>query len=169
MQYDVPPAAPPRRLVRSTRERMVAGVAGGLAEYFDQDPAVVRLLWIAAAILTGGLTIPAYIVMMLVMPKEGSVAAYGAPGAVPGTEAAPGVTGEPTAGSEPPFWSSQSYDPDRTHRRQRSAGVVLIGLGLLFLAGQSGLFWWVSFRYLWPLVLIAVGVGILLRQGGWRR
>jgi phage shock protein C len=146
---------------------MVAGVAGGLAEYFDQDPVVVRLLWVAAAILTGGLAIPAYIVMMLVMPKEGHVSNYQSP-APPGETATPGVPGDPAPGpsAAPPFW----YDPDRTHRRQRSAGVVLIALGLIFLAAQSGLFWWINFRYMWPLILIAVGVGILLRQGdGWRR
>ena len=41
------PAGPPhRRLVRSSRERMWAGVAGGMAEYFDLDPSLVRLLWV---------------------------------------------------------------------------------------------------------------------------
>ena len=51
-----PPGPPrPRRLVRSSRERMWAGVAGGMAEYFDLDPALVRLLWVAAAVVVGGI------------------------------------------------------------------------------------------------------------------
>src|SRR5262249_16305937 len=45
--YVPPPPPPPRRLVRSSRERMCAGVAGGMAEYFDIDPSLVRLLWVA--------------------------------------------------------------------------------------------------------------------------
>jgi len=144
-----PPGAPPRRLSRSRRERLFAGVAGGIAEYFDLDPVVVRLLWVAAAVLTYGLAIPAYVVMMLVMPKEDAM---------------------PIGSTEPPTWQPPGYvDADRTRRRQQSAGIVLIALGLLFLAAQSGLLWWISFRYLWPLILIAVGVGILLRQGTWRR
>jgi hypothetical protein len=60
-------------------------------------------------------------------------------------------------------------DPARREQRQRTAGIILIVLGVLFLAGQSGLFWWVQWRYMWPMVLIAIGAGILLRQGAWRR
>lgn len=66
MQASPPPThrrQPPRRLYRTTRDKMVAGVAGGLGEYFDIDPVLVRLIWVAAAVLTGGLAIPAYIVM----------------------------------------------------------------------------------------------------------
>ncbi|MBV9121059.1 MAG: PspC domain-containing protein, partial [Chloroflexi bacterium] len=43
---------PPRRLYRSTHDRMWAGVAGGLAEYFDIDPTLTRLLWVVATIVT---------------------------------------------------------------------------------------------------------------------
>ena len=85
----------PRRLMRSGRERLWAGVAGGMAEYFDVDPAIMRIIWVAAAVLTGGLAVPAYIVMWLVMPRDGAGptrrgraarAARPAPG--PGTAAA---------------------------------------------------------------------------------
>jgi phage shock protein C len=41
------------RLYRSRKDKMVAGVAGGLAEYFDIDPVIVRIVFIAAALLTG--------------------------------------------------------------------------------------------------------------------
>lgn len=73
MQASPPPThrrQPPRRLYRTTRDKMVAGVAGGLGEYFDIDPVLVRLIWVAAAVLTGGLAIPAYIVMAIVMPPD---------------------------------------------------------------------------------------------------
>ncbi|MBV9581631.1 MAG: PspC domain-containing protein, partial [Chloroflexi bacterium] len=56
-----PPYSPPpaqRRLVRSSRERMWAGVAGGIAEYVDLDPSLVRLLWVLATVVTGGLAVP---------------------------------------------------------------------------------------------------------------
>src|SRR5207244_3899272 len=66
-----PPGPPrPRRLVRSSRERMWAGVAGGLAEYFDLDPALVRLLWVAAAVVSDGLAIPVYILAWIILPRE---------------------------------------------------------------------------------------------------
>src|SRR5713101_3559410 len=72
-----PPAAPPppthRRLMRSSRDRMWAGVAGGMAEYFDLDPNLVRLLWIAAAIISlpaGGLAVPIYILAWIILPRD---------------------------------------------------------------------------------------------------
>ncbi|MGI9148174.1 MAG: PspC domain-containing protein [Chloroflexota bacterium] len=67
----VPPGPPgPRRLVRSRRERMWAGVAGGMAEYFDLDPALVRLLWVAAAVVSGGLAVPVYILAWVILPRD---------------------------------------------------------------------------------------------------
>jgi phage shock protein C len=65
-----PPPPRPRRLARSSRERMWAGVAGGMAEYFDLDPALVRLLWVAATIVTGGLAVPLYIIAWIILPRD---------------------------------------------------------------------------------------------------
>lgn len=56
------------RLTRSTTESMVAGVAGGLAEYFNIDPVIVRLIFVLVT-LTSGLGIPVYMVLWIIMPK----------------------------------------------------------------------------------------------------
>lgn len=58
------------RLYRSRRDRMLAGVAGGLAEMWDVDPSLVRIAWALLAILTGGVAILVYIVMAIVIPEE---------------------------------------------------------------------------------------------------
>src|SRR5689334_19103659 len=69
-----PPYGPPpmgsRRLTRSSRERMWAGVAGGMAEYFDLDPSLVRLLWALATVVTGGLAVAVYILAWIVLPRD---------------------------------------------------------------------------------------------------
>jgi phage shock protein C len=70
MDQDAPRTQAPRRLTRSTRERMWAGVAGGMGEYFEVDPVIVRLIWMAATVLTGGLAIPLYIALWIIMPRE---------------------------------------------------------------------------------------------------
>jgi len=57
-----------KRLTLSERNKMIAGVCGGLAEYFDIDPTIVRLVFIVFA-LAGGPGILAYIIMWIVMPK----------------------------------------------------------------------------------------------------
>ena len=68
-----------RRLYRSGSERMIGGVCGGLAEYFDIDPTLVRLLFVLAA-LFGGHGILAYLLMLIVIargPQTASRASQG--------------------------------------------------------------------------------------------
>ena len=61
-----------KRLTRSTDDRMLAGVAGGLAEYMDIDPAIVRLIFVIIALFGGGVTgIVIYLILWVIMP-EGS-------------------------------------------------------------------------------------------------
>ncbi len=67
--------ARPRRLTRSGREKMIAGVCGGLAEYFALDPTLVRIGYIAISILPVFPGIIAYIILMFVMPPPESDAA----------------------------------------------------------------------------------------------
>jgi phage shock protein PspC (stress-responsive transcriptional regulator) len=59
---------------------MWAGVAGGMAEYFDLDPSLVRLLWVAATVVSGGLAVPLYILAWIILPRDDRPPA-GAPGA----------------------------------------------------------------------------------------
>jgi phage shock protein C len=49
---------------------MLAGVAGGLAEYFDVDPTIIRLAWAVALLATGPLALLLYIICALVIPRE---------------------------------------------------------------------------------------------------
>lgn len=62
----------PRRLYRSVDDRILAGVAGGVAAYFDVDPVIVRIIWFLSIFFTGSLTFWAYIVMIFVVPLEPS-------------------------------------------------------------------------------------------------
>lgn len=62
-------ALPPRRLTRSSRHKMIAGVCGGLAEYFGLDPTIVRVAYVIVSILSAAFPgILAYIILMFVMP-----------------------------------------------------------------------------------------------------
>jgi phage shock protein PspC (stress-responsive transcriptional regulator) len=100
------------RLYRSRDDRMFAGVAGGVAERFDLDPSLVRVVWVVLMFLTGGLFFLLYVVMAIVVPEapagpdrwaawsagypSGSAPAP-APGAVPGWG-----TGTGTGAGQPP-------------------------------------------------------------------
>jgi phage shock protein PspC (stress-responsive transcriptional regulator) len=58
-----------KRLYRSEKNRMLGGVCGGLAEYFNVDPTIVRLLWILF-VLTFGTGVLAYLVAWLIVPTK---------------------------------------------------------------------------------------------------
>ena len=66
----------PRRLTRSNRNKMIAGVCGGLAEYLNMDPTVVRVLYVLVSILSAAFPgIIAYIILMFLMPPPEGVTA----------------------------------------------------------------------------------------------
>src|SRR4051794_37597820 len=60
----------PSRLYRSRSQKMIAGGCGGLGEYFDVDPVLIRLLFVITAFISG-VGILAYIVLWIVLPFEG--------------------------------------------------------------------------------------------------
>lgn len=60
------------RLVRSTSDRMLGGVCGGLARYFGLDATIVRLVFVLAVL--SGLSPLIYLILWIVMPQEGTVA-----------------------------------------------------------------------------------------------
>src|ERR1700751_791544 len=62
-----PDCAPKKRLVRSTNDKKIAGVAAGLADYFDLDPTIIRLVWLLA-VLFAGTGLLAYIILWIALP-----------------------------------------------------------------------------------------------------
>lgn len=58
-----------KRLMRSTSDRMFMGVAGGLAEYLDLDPTLVRLVFVILGLASFGHAILIYLVLALLMPE----------------------------------------------------------------------------------------------------
>src|SRR5215218_7406215 len=60
----------PSRLYRSRSQKMIAGVCGGLGEYFDVDPILIRLLFVVTAFISG-VGILAYLVLWIVVPFDG--------------------------------------------------------------------------------------------------
>lgn len=65
------PEFPHRRLMRSATDVKIGGVCGGLAEYLNVDPTIVRLCWAVLAVVPGGIVggIVAYLVAWMIVPK----------------------------------------------------------------------------------------------------
>ena len=121
---------------------MIGGVAGGLADYFGVDPAVVRLFFVLGMFFGLGLAFLIYLVLWVVMPP--------APEVHPSTRAAAAVG---PAGR------------DRFGSTVTLIGVVLIAGGLLLVINEITavrLLGWHMMRLTWPVLVIAVGAAILL-------
>jgi len=58
-----------KRLYRSKKERIIAGVCGGIGEYLGIDPTIVRILWVLLGLM-GGSGIIAYIIAWIIIPEE---------------------------------------------------------------------------------------------------
>jgi phage shock protein PspC (stress-responsive transcriptional regulator) len=58
----------PKKLLRSKDDRVIAGVAGGVGQYFDLDPTLVRVAWVVAVVF-GGFGLLAYIILWIVLPE----------------------------------------------------------------------------------------------------
>lgn len=73
-----------KRLYRSRRDRKLAGICGGLAEYFGIDSTLMRVAWVILAFLSAGIAILLYLVLRFVIPDENEL-----PGGTPHTRTTP--------------------------------------------------------------------------------
>lgn len=87
------------RLYRSVDDRMLAGVAGGVAERLDADPSIIRVVWALLVVLTGGIALVAYLVMAVVVPDAPDGEPLDPLAAQEPTEAAPAW--QPAASADP--------------------------------------------------------------------
>lgn len=174
------------RLYRSPTDRVIAGVAGGLAAWLNVDPSLVRIAWVLLAIMSGGIFVLVYFVMMIVVPlppagwvprPRGAASWPGwspgtpGPGAVPGWD--PGVPGGSTGGvpgdatqtgwTTPPGYTAPQQPWVAPKVDTGSAGIVvgviLVLLGAWFLVDRYIKLDW---QLLWPVVVIVLGVLLIV-------
>lgn len=135
-----------KKLYRLSEQGMIAGVAAGVADYFQIDVTLIRVLFVVSIFITGGGSILAYFLAAIIMP-------------VPGRMANTNDFGERVESLAADMKSGGRVD--RT-RNWLGAGLVLFGAWLLL-----GMFWpaWLSVHWdvLWPIILIVVGLLLLAR------
>ncbi|RIH89858.1 PspC domain-containing protein [Calidithermus roseus] len=140
----------PRRLYRSEKDQVIAGVCGGLAEYFAIDPVLVRALFVLLALFGGGGFV-LYIILWIVIPKAGSTATGSEESLRQGLEEVQGK-------------ARQLVEEVRRGGSGSSVlGWILLLVGAWLLLDNLG---WIRINgdLLWPLLLIGLGVVLLLRE-----
>lgn len=148
-----------KRLYRSRTDRMIWGVCGGLAKYFGIDPTIVRLIAVLL-IFAGGFGIVAYIILAIVVPLEGTQAA------IPQDVIKENVEEMKESATQMGEDIRASFTKGSTsEQRAKNAGPYIIGfiliiIGAIFLL--SNFVWWFRWSYLWPVILIAIGLLIMI-------
>lgn len=141
-----------KKLYRSRKEKMIAGVAGGLAEYFDIDPTLIRIIFVVS-LFVGGSGILAYIILWIVVPEEPFVFQQ------PDSSSRANREQQNSTNSQNDYQAAEKMNREK-HRN--FAGGILIVLGVLFLANNVV----PHFRFgdFWPIIIIAIGIGVLLKS-----
>ncbi len=152
-----------RRLYRS-HDRQLAGVAGGMADYLDVDPTLVRILWILGGLFSGGLLIIAYVILAFVIPQAPFAAMPNEGWAVPAGSAV--ATGTPAWS---PDWAARAEAERQARDRSRGrgpgaaaiVGVLLIVFGVIALA-DSVLPGWIGAAFFGPALVVGLGAALLI-------
>jgi phage shock protein C len=150
----------PKRFYRSDTDHVIAGVCGGVAEYFNIDPLLIRLLFVVL-LFAGGSGFLIYIILWIAAPKKTELQQKSNPEATGNMQSAqePQKTVYETSPQKNPL------SPEKKQAKQRKGligGLVLITLGLLFLVDEF--IPSLDFGDLWPFLLVVIGVGLLINS-----
>jgi len=143
-----------KRLYRSEKDRMIAGVCGGLGEYFKIDPVLIRLAFVLVT-LAGGAGIIAYIILWIVIPSESSVMK-------PGEDVIKENAQELKVKAE--TFAKEAEKIADSGSAERIVGLVMVIMGFIFLFGMFGGWVWNFIWKLWPFAIIIPGLLILFKS-----
>jgi phage shock protein PspC (stress-responsive transcriptional regulator) len=143
---------------------MIWGVCGGLAKYFGIDPVIIRIIFVLLIFLSG-IGILAYIILAIVVPLEESKSTTTSETVRENIEEMKETANE--LGRE--LRTSFEKDKDKKeevrrmhHNRPYWFGIIIIIIGIIFLL--RNFFHWFSWDYIWPVILIAIGLLVIFTR-----
>lgn len=149
-----------KKLYRSRNSKVIAGVCGGIAEYFTIDPVIVRLAWVAISFL-GGAGILIYILAAFIMPQEtDNTFKTGF------NESSFNENSESSFNENNAPFSENANDWGEPVKQNNDKNRVLLGCALVVIGiafAARHLFSWFNFNYFWPFVLVALGALLLVK------
>jgi len=158
------------RLTRNRRDALCGGVAAGFADYFNVDPVLVRLAFVLLA-FANGIGLLFYLIYWAIMPihedhdSAEDVSNQTSPGERV-TDEVRAAAGQVRAAAH--RVASEVRDVRVSGRGHMMLGIALVGLGSILLFDRfAWMFrwpYWLRFGTLWPLILVAIGVALLVRS-----
>lgn len=151
----------PRKLYRSRTDSVIAGVCGGLAEYFNIDPVIVRIVTVLL-LFAGGSGILAYLILWLVVPLQGTETVQPRDTIQANANEIKDVAEEFGENVRQTF-SAGTSDKMRS-RRRNWLGLGLIIVGGVVLLNTLGVLTWTIWKIAWPAIIIAIGLLVLIAR-----
>ena len=141
-----------KRLYRSQKNKIIGGVAGGLADYLNLDPILIRVIFVLALFLNGaGFLL--YIILWIVVPQESVVSKK------------QNDFGE-TDNSETDFVETDNFQKSTNHSSNGTGrvvtGLILIGVGIVFLINRF--FPHFDFGDILPFFIIVLGIALIFNS-----
>lgn len=152
-----------KKLYRSRSDRMIWGVCGGLAKYFDIDPVIIRIIAVLL-VFANGVGILAYIILAIVVPLESSKVTEPKDVIKENVEEMKETASQIRHEIHSAFTRKEDTSEETTRAKHHTGnilGAILIIIGILFLLASFNLLWWLRWVYLWPLIIVAIGVLII--------
>jgi len=134
-----------KQLYRSKTDRVLGGVSGGLADYFEVDSTLIRIIFIIL-FFSGGAGLLLYLVLWLIIPSR------------PGKK----IAEEDTIKENVEEIKTRAEEIGQKQGRQWF-GILLLSLGVIFLLRNLG-FFRIFVGRLWPIVLVFIGIIMLTRE-----
>ncbi|OPJ56439.1 PspC domain-containing protein [Alkalithermobacter paradoxus] len=127
-----------KQIYKSNQNKIIGGVCGGIAEYFEIDPTLVRLFWVL--ISTMGVGVGAYIICLIIIPERKDASA---------------------------LVKENEYKKEYNGQNDKNRilfGAVLIFLGIGFMSRRY--LGWIDFKSLIPVIMICAGAFLILKKEG---
>jgi len=149
---------PMKKLYRSSDDRILAGVAGGMGRYFNVDPLFIRLIFVLLA-LVHGLGVLLYVIFIFIIPKKGGKSIDAETAGKKLKELAQDAEEKTKEVAEKIEKQGKSWMQDR----RRVIGLVILLVGLLALLNEVVSVSWFRWDIFWRVALIVVGFYLLIK------
>ena len=152
-----------QNLHKSSSNKVIAGVCGGVGEHFNVDPTLIRLAW-ALAVFLGGSGLVLYILAMIIMPDDPRAEQINKN--VPAIGPVTGQEGQ-TATESGAQAETGAKPPNNEEKRNQIFGLILVAIGGYFLLQRYFPFF--EIHNWWPVIIILIGIIVIFRGRGGSR
>ncbi|MEI6053993.1 MAG: PspC domain-containing protein [Candidatus Saccharibacteria bacterium] len=144
-------------LYRLPKQGQIAGVCAGLAEYFDFDVTLMRVIFVAGGFITGGAVVILYIILAIILPASNAEAGSSHMHAV--------VDGE-MMGEKLHRLGKDLKSNNSVYKMRNYLGIGLLLFGAWLLLSEIFPHWRIfRWEFIWPIFLIIIGLVVIFRKG----